>query len=197
LALGQETDGTLLRGIAGIESDPDGTVHVGANMMTGYPGIFAGGDMVPGERTVAVAVGHGKRAARHIDAWLRGDSYRGLEPQQRPESRLVSFDMLHLPIYADTMPARQPELPADRRTAGFDEVVAGLTEAEARREAQRCFSCGTCFECDNCYAACPEDAIVKLGPGQFYRVEYGKCTGCALCFEECPCHAIEMMKVEA
>ena len=41
-------------------------------MMTGHPGIFAGGDMVPSERTVTVAVGHGKKAARHIDAWLRG-----------------------------------------------------------------------------------------------------------------------------
>ena len=41
-------------------------------MMTGHRGIFAGGDMVPSERTVTVAVGHGKKAARHIDAWLRG-----------------------------------------------------------------------------------------------------------------------------
>ena len=31
---------------------------------------------------------------------------------------------------------------------------------------KRCLSCGNCFECDNCYAACPEDAIIKLGPGQ-------------------------------
>ena len=43
-------------------------------MMTGHPGIFAGGDMVPAERTVTVGVGHGKKAARHIDAWLRGSS---------------------------------------------------------------------------------------------------------------------------
>ena len=41
-------------------------------MMTGCPGVFAGGDMVPAERTVTVGVGHGKKAARHIDAWLRG-----------------------------------------------------------------------------------------------------------------------------
>ena len=42
--------------------------------MTGCPGVFAGGDMVPSERTVTVGVGHGKKAARHIDAWLRGAS---------------------------------------------------------------------------------------------------------------------------
>ena len=40
--------------------------------------MFAGGDMVPSERTVTVGVGHGKKAARHIDAWLRGA--RGREP---------------------------------------------------------------------------------------------------------------------
>ena len=49
--------------------------------MTGCPGVFAGGDMVPSERTVTVGVGHGKKAARHIDAWLRG------EPREPPEAR--------------------------------------------------------------------------------------------------------------
>ena len=45
---------------------------VSASMMTGCPGVFAGGDMVPAERTVTVGVGHGKKAARFIDAYLRG-----------------------------------------------------------------------------------------------------------------------------
>ena len=68
----------------------------------------------------------------------------------------------------------------------------GSAEPEARYEASRCLSCGNCFECDNCYAACPEQAIVKLGKGRFYRFDYDLCTGCAVCFEQCPCHAIEM-----
>ena len=100
--------------------------------------------------------------------------------------------MLHLPVFNDAAPARQVELPLERRTGGFDEVVAGLSEAAARREAQRCLSCGTCYECDNCFAACPEDAIEKLGPGKGYRLREDVCTGCAVCFEQCPCHAITM-----
>jgi Pyruvate/2-oxoacid:ferredoxin oxidoreductase delta subunit len=80
---------------------------------------------------------------------------------------------------------------------GFAEVAHGLTELEARYEAKRCLSCGNCFECDNCFAACPEQAIVKLGPGRFYRVDYDLCTGCAVCFEQCPCHAIEMIPESA
>ena len=70
--------------------------------------------------------------------------------------------------------------------------MAGLSEREARYEAQRCYSCGDCYECDNCFAACPEEAILKLGPGLRYEFNYDRCTGCATCFDQCPCHAIEM-----
>src|SRR5271165_7364773 len=188
LALGQDADSGFLRKVPGIEFQPDGTVIVAPNMMTGHPGIFAGGDMVPAERTVTVAVGHGKRAARHIDAWLRGSACD--EPAKHP---VVDFAMLNLPIYADAVPSTQRELAPEERIGGFDEVLAGLSEQEAIHEAKRCLSCGNCFECDNCYAACPEDAVIKLGPGQYYRYDYMKCTGCAVCFEQCPCHAIEMI----
>jgi NADPH-dependent glutamate synthase beta subunit-like oxidoreductase len=188
LALGQETDSGFLRRVPDIEFKSDGTVIVGPDMMTGHAGIFAGGDMVPSERTVTVAVGHGKRAARHIDAWLSGRRYR-----EAAAAPVVTFEMLRLPVYSDSEPIPQQTLADSERAAGFEEVVAGLTEPEARHEAQRCLSCGNCFECDSCYAACPEDAIIKLGPGQRYRYEYDKCTGCAVCFEQCPCHAIEMV----
>jgi formate dehydrogenase (NADP+) beta subunit len=188
LALGQQTDSGFLKHVPGIAFKPDGTVIVGQDMMTGCPGIFAGGDMVPSERTVTVAVGHGKHAARHIDAWLR----RGVceAPRKHP---VVSFPMLHLPVFSDAEPSAQKMLAASERADSFAEVLAGFTEVQARREAQRCLSCGNCFECDNCYAACPEQAIVKLGPGRRYRYDYAKCTGCAVCFEQCPCHAIDMI----
>jgi NADPH-dependent glutamate synthase beta subunit-like oxidoreductase len=188
LALGQETESGFLRAVPGIEFKRDDTVIVGPDMMTGAPGIFAGGDMVPFERTVTVAVGHGKKAARNIDAWLRGARY-----QPSPAPPVVGFAMLNLPVFSDADTTPQRELSVADRVEGFAEVLAGLTEPEARREAQRCLSCGNCFECDNCYAACPEDAIIKLGPGKRYRYDYAKCTGCAVCFEQCPCHAIEMI----
>jgi formate dehydrogenase beta subunit len=188
LALGQDADSGFLRKIPEIQFKADGTVIVAPNMMTGHPGIFAGGDMVPSERTVTVAVGHGKKAARHIDAWLHGATYG-----QAAKHPIVDFTMLNLPIYTDAAPSTQRELPLVERASGFDEVFGGLSEQEAVHEAKRCLSCGNCFECDNCYAACPEDAIIKLGPGQRYKYDYAKCTGCAVCFEQCPCHAIEMI----
>jgi NADPH-dependent glutamate synthase beta subunit-like oxidoreductase len=188
LALGQQTDSVFLRKIPGIEFQRDGTVIVAPNMMTGQSGIFAGGDMVPSERTVTAAVGHGKKAARYIDGWLRGRDY-----QPAPKHPIVSLEMLHLPIYSDAERREQAMLPPATRATDFSEVVTGLTETETRYEAQRCLSCGNCFECDQCYAACPEQAIEKLGPGKRYRYRYDRCTGCAVCFETCPCHAIEMM----
>jgi NADPH-dependent glutamate synthase beta subunit-like oxidoreductase len=188
LAIGEEADSGFLRRVPGIEFAEEGIVKVGPDMMTGHRGIFAGGDMVPGERSVTISVGHGKHAARHIDAWLRGEEYQPL--RRHP---LVTFNMLHLPVYSDADPSPQKTLAAVQRVRTFEEVVGGLTEKEARYEAQRCLSCGNCFECDNCYAACPEDAIIKLGPGRRYRYDYAKCTGCTVCFEQCPCHAIDMV----
>jgi Pyruvate/2-oxoacid:ferredoxin oxidoreductase delta subunit len=157
-------------------------------MMTGHPGLFAGGDMVPSERTVTVAVGHGKKAARHIDAWLRATTYE--KPEQHD---LATFDKLHVWYYTDAGRRQQKALEITERLATFNEVVAGLSEGEAQYEARRCLSCGNCFECDGCYGACPEHAIIKLGPGKRYRYDYDLCTGCAVCFEQCPCHAIEMI----
>ena len=83
---------------------------------------------------------------------------------------------------------RGPNWPTRRSTPCF-----GWVATRCAHEAGRCLSCGNRFECDNCYAACPEQAIIKLGPGRRYRVDYELCTGCAVCFEQCPCHAIEMI----
>jgi NADPH-dependent glutamate synthase beta subunit-like oxidoreductase len=192
LALGQSTDTHFLRKVPGIVFAPDDSVEVGPDMMTGHPGIFAGGDMIPGEKSVTVSVGHGKQAAWHINAWLSG---RRFVPSAKPP--LVSFEMLHLPVYSDADPNAETRIAPAVRVSGFEEVISGLAEPQARYEAQRCLSCGTCFECDNCYAACPEAAIIKLGPGERYRYDYAKCTGCAVCFEQCPCHAITMIAEEA
>ncbi|HLP92600.1 MAG TPA: NAD(P)-binding protein [Saprospiraceae bacterium] len=190
LALGQETDTAFLKNVPGMEFDGDGSVKVGPDMMTGAEGIFAGGDMVPSERTVTTAVGHGKKAARFINAWLRGERFQ--KPVKHP---LAGYERLH--IWYQTHAPKQQQSEADQalRVQDFREVLAGLTEKEARYEAQRCLSCGNCFECDGCFGACPEDAVIKLGKGNRYKFDYDRCTGCAVCYEQCPCHAIEMTSV--
>jgi Pyruvate/2-oxoacid:ferredoxin oxidoreductase delta subunit len=184
LAIGQEADLALLEGVPGIEV-VDGVVSVGPDMMTGHSGIFAGGDMVPAERTVTTAVGHGKTAARHIDAWLRGTEHR-----PAPRGELAAFEMLNPWYYSDAPKTVRPQLELARRRSTFDEVVGGLDESNALYEARRCLSCGNCFECDNCYGVCPDNAVIKLGPGNRYRFDYEYCKGCGICVAECPCGAI-------
>jgi NADPH-dependent glutamate synthase beta subunit-like oxidoreductase len=188
LALGQETDSGFLRKIPGMRFDHDVLKVDPRTLMTDVPGIFAGGDAVPSERTVTVGVGHGKRAARQLDAWL------AQQPAVEPvKHAIATFDKLHVWYFGDNMRTTQPELEPTARLTDFDEIVGGLTPEQAHVEAARCLSCGNCFECDGCLGACPEDAIIKLGKGRRYRFDYEKCTGCATCYEQCPVHAIEMI----
>jgi NADPH-dependent glutamate synthase beta subunit-like oxidoreductase len=190
LALGQDVDLSPIDGVPGLEVD-DGVVKVGADMMTGYAGIFAGGDMVPAERTVTVAIGHGKKAARHVDAWLRGQTY--VPP---PKHEPATFARLNTWYYADAPKSVRPVLDLVRRQSTFDEVVKGFDESNALYEARRCLSCGNCFECDNCYGVCPDNAVIKLGPGKRFQFNYDYCKGCGLCVAECPCGAIRMLPEE-
>jgi Pyruvate/2-oxoacid:ferredoxin oxidoreductase delta subunit len=188
LALGQDADLGLLEGVPGLALK-DGVVQVDPQtLMTGHPGLFAGGDMVPSERNVTVAVGHGKKAARHIDAWLRG-----LQPVAGPKHAPATFERLNPWYYSDAPKTVRPQLALARRTSSFDEVQGGLTEANALFEARRCLSCGNCFECDNCFGMCPDNAVIKLGPGRRFEFNLDYCKGCGICAAECPCGAIEMV----
>jgi NADPH-dependent glutamate synthase beta subunit-like oxidoreductase len=184
LALGQDVDLSLLDGVPGLQID-DGIVKVDERMMTGHAGIFAGGDMVRGERTVTVGIGHGKLAARNIDAWLRGDVWRH---PGRPE--IATYDKLNTWYYSDAPKSQRPVLDMVRRQSTFEEVVGSFDAETAQFEARRCLSCGNCFECDNCYGVCPDNAVIKLGAGNRYQFNYDYCKGCGLCVAECPCGAI-------
>lgn len=188
LAIGQSTDSEFLQKVEGIQFKKDGTVIVGPDMMTDHEGIFAGGDMTPSDRSVTIAVGHGKKAARFINGYLTGQPY-----QTPPKHPIVDHEKLHLWYRTDAPQREQAELPPEERITTFDEILQGLDEPEARFEAQRCLSCGNCFECDGCYGSCPEDAVIKLGKGKRYLYDYELCTGCQVCAEQCPCHAIDMI----
>nr|VFK47246.1 MAG: NADPH-dependent glutamate synthase beta chain [Candidatus Kentron sp. TC]VFK51946.1 MAG: NADPH-dependent glutamate synthase beta chain [Candidatus Kentron sp. TC]VFK62589.1 MAG: NADPH-dependent glutamate synthase beta chain [Candidatus Kentron sp. TC] len=200
LALGQETDTSFLRNVPGLDFQEDGTLIVDNNLMTGCPGLFAGGDMVPSERTVTVGVGHGKKAAQHIDAWLRGETY-----EKPRNNEIASFDKLHVWYFTDSAQRFEGHIDLKHRQTSFDEVVDGLKRQDALYEARRCLSCGNCFECDGCLGACPDHAVIRrsdeevatieaeTGEHRRYAFNYDLCSGCAVCFEQCPCHAIGIL----
>lgn len=182
LALGQDVDA----GSLGLEAE-NGVLPVDEMMMTGEAGIFAGGDMIGRERTVTVAIGHGRKAARAIDAWLRKAT-----PEEDAKTPAARFDFLNTWYYGDAVRHAPPQLTADARTTSFAEIVGTLPAQEAVAEARRCLSCGNCFGCDNCYAVCPDNAVAKTRAGQ-YEFRDDACKGCGLCARECPCGAIAMV----
>jgi formate dehydrogenase (NADP+) beta subunit len=188
LALGQDTDTAFLRTLPGIAFKTDGTVVVGPDMQTGCPGVFAGGDMVPFARTVTTAAGHGKKAAQSVDAWLRVSA-----GGRAVKHEIATFEMLRIWYHAQAKKRGQSTIDIEQRCQTFEEVVTGLLPEAARYEAQRCLSCGNCFECDGCFSACPEQAVLKLGPGKRYEYDFTRCTGCAICYDQCPCGAITMI----
>jgi NADPH-dependent glutamate synthase beta subunit-like oxidoreductase len=189
LALGQSSDTKFLRKVPGLHVRDDGTIEVDQAMMTGRPGVFAGGDMVAGDQSVTIATGQGKRAARHIDAYLRETTY--VKPHTHAPA---TFTRLNTWYYTDADQSKQPLLNIARRRSSFEEIVGSLDQDTALLEARRCLSCGNCFMCDNCYAVCPDNAVMKLGPGKRYTINYDYCKGCGLCAHECPCGAIDMIK---
>ena len=204
LALGQDADLALLAGVPEVAVER-GTVAVDSTLMTSRPGVFAGGDIVGTDRTVTTAIGHGTRAARAIDAYLRRDDPAEALARTEVVRRPATLETLNTWYYSDAPASVRPQLAAARRVDTFDEVVGGLDEGTALFEARRCMSCGNCFECDNCYSVCPDNAISKLdrsarrtdprtgARGSAFEIDYDYCKGCSLCVAECPAGAIEMI----
>ena len=183
LALGQDTDLSLLEGVAGIEVRGR-RGQGGAEHDDRTPGDLR--RRRHGARRAHRHGGHRARqeGRRNIDGWLRGQAY---EPP--PKHELVTFDMLNTWYYADAPRTAQPQLDPIRRQGTFDEVVQGLDESNALFEARRCLSCGNCFSCDNCYGVCPDNAVLKLGGRSRvsgYAIDLDFCKGCGICVAECP-----------
>ena len=138
-------------------------------------------------------MGHGKKAARtHRRVPARAGSY---EPAAEARDRLSSRCPQHLvlrPTRTAAGAAGQLDDWCVRRIHLRGGPRKASTEDNALFEARRCLSCGNCFECDNCYGICPDNAVIKLGPGERFRFNYDYCKGCGICAEECPCGAIKM-----
>jgi 2-oxoacid:acceptor oxidoreductase delta subunit (pyruvate/2-ketoisovalerate family) len=202
-ALGQEADlaflGDKLQTEHGLLVSGETTEVVPVGKAALRKGVFAGGDVATGYGTVAHAVGSGKRAALAIDRYLRGETLDGFPPltdQVRVAARdvdaaVVRFEDLNLAYFEEEPRTSQAQRPAAERVKDFNEVNLGFAEDQARREAERCFSCGTCNECDTCWLYCPDVCILHRD-GSGYEVNYDYCKGCGICAQECPRTAIAM-----
>ncbi len=180
--------------------------------------VFAGGDLTEQPRTVADALGAGKRAAIGIDQYLRMITGRHLDgpgtaelrygprgnlsitrwrqddPVSRtaPVNQVVAYEEIN-PRHFTRAPRQgdgRLSIPESRR--GFTEVNLGLTREAALEEARRCFNCGVCNKCDVCLTFCPDVAISHADGGYAIALDY--CKGCGVCAEECPRGALVMTR---
>ena len=201
LAVGQGTD------LAGIEDDGVKVTHGfivadPKNLMTSVPGVFAGGDVEHGPRTVVEAVRSGKIAAASIDAWLRGepiDPSAG-QPVRRADViplRVRADDRTHLP--RAVMPERSVEEVLGR--GNYVQIEEGLTDVMAHDEAHRCLRCDVCIGCGLCMAVCSEMGIEALRmadtpAGRLAYFDFKRpadlCIGCGACTQVCPTGAIHL-----
>jgi NADPH-dependent glutamate synthase beta subunit-like oxidoreductase len=210
IAAGEEIEASFLP--EGLEKR-EGIVLTRRDGSTGIKGVFAGGDLASNQRTVAHAIGSGKKAAMAIDAFLQGKDteeaivqnligegpslsiFGYLHPGERlRNSHAVGFEELNMDYFEPAK--RQGELrkAVKERIKGFKEVSSTLSEDAASEEAERCFGCGTCNECENCYVFCPDSSVLKTGTVLSHQVDYDFCKGCGICFTECPRGAISLQE---
>ena len=206
IAAGEEIEVSFLP--KGVERK-EGIVLTRRDGSTGIKGIFAGGDLTSNQRTVAHAIGSGKKAALAMDCYLRGkDSeeaiqqiligegpslsiFRYLHPEERKMNpHVVAFEEMNMDYFEPSKRQKQSKGLVKKRIRGFEEVTSPLTEDRAVREAERCFSCGTCNECENCYVFCPDTSVIKAGEMFSHQMDYDFCKGCGICLSECPRGAI-------
>jgi len=208
IAAGEEIEVSFLP--EGMEKR-EGIVLTQRDGSTGIKGIFSGGDLTSNQRTVAHAIGSGKKAALAIDCYLKGKDaeeairqiligegpsisiFRHLHPEERPMNpHIVTFEELNTDYFDPSKRRRESKGPVKERIKGFGEATPTFTESIALEEAERCFSCGTCNGCENCYVFCPDASIIKTEEILSHQMDYDFCKGCGICFSECPRGAISL-----
>jgi NADPH-dependent glutamate synthase beta subunit-like oxidoreductase/Pyruvate/2-oxoacid:ferredoxin oxidoreductase delta subunit len=176
--------------------------------------IFAGGDAADQPRTVAHAIGSGKRAAIAIDAYLQGIDLsdrmdklrigqkgtlaiqRYINPAKPPNSQVVTIDDINLDYFVPE-PKVEPKVRSIKDYKdNFEEEKIGYSDDKSVKEACRCFNCGTCNQCDNCFTVCPDVAIRRDHKSNRYRINYNYCKGCLVCVHECPRAAMTFKEVK-
>ena len=137
---------------------------------------------------MTIAVGHGKHAARNIDAFLRGESF-----MKAPKKDLASFDKLHLWYYTSVEQRPQAHAEMQRRRTSFEEVVQGLNEKEAVYGLEALPVLWQLLRVRRLLRRLSGRRDRQARAGKRYQYIYELCTGCAVCFEQCPCHSISMI----
>jgi len=165
-----------------------------ADPATGFVGenVFAAGDLVSGPATVVEAISAGRKTARSINQYLRGEEIKLEAPLEKP----VKIEKINIEYYEPKERVKTFELPPEERTKSLDkEETLGVSLEEVESEADRCFSCGYCRSCRICWIFCP-DSSIEIKDDSKPEFDYDYCKGCGICSNECPCGVITMQREE-
>ena len=145
VAVGEEPDPSILPEGAGIETSGFSGIVADSGQATGRKGVFAGGDVVSGAKTIIHAVGAGRRAAGSIHEYLSGSSDGEAEIMatvrvpKAPEP-VLAVDLATRPRVGMTLPAYD--------AGSFVATQPGLEAPAAANEATRCFRCDAIYRCE-------------------------------------------------
>jgi NADH-quinone oxidoreductase subunit F len=145
VAIGEEPDPSILPEGTGIEiSTFAGIVADPKTLATGHAGVFAGGDVVSGPKTIIDAVASGRRAAGAIHAYLRGIPNGEAEVMAAARYRTPKPASLELDL---AIRPRAHAAEGEYVPGSFTATQQGFTETVARGEASRCFRCDAVYSC--------------------------------------------------
>ena len=155
----------------------------------GKENVFGGGDALKID-LITTAVGHGRKAADSIDAFLQGENM-----PEAPYREVINVKKQDLNYFFHSNQTKRRHHVAENIVGNHNEVLEALTKEQAIEESKRCMSCGLCFDCKQCSSFCPQEAIsrYKDNPiGEVMYTHYTKCVGCHLCALVCPTGYIQM-----
>lgn len=154
--------------------------------------LWAGGDVL-GLDIAASAIAHGRRAAEHADATLRGT-----EPPVRAPSEVLDVDRVNFDFKESQMPVKPSSLGVG---AALQDPRAELTmtigQDQFLAEIERCFSCGRCMGCRQCWMYCTVMSFTEVldpEPGRYFTLSLDACEACGKCIEVCPCGYLESVQ---
>ena len=185
LAVGERADLSFLP--EGMKTE-NGLIAIDPWGRTSLPGFFAGGDAATGQGYVSQAIASGKRVAQAIDQYLKGSSGKPAEDTRE----VVRLEKINLDYFSPMERVKASSLEVKGRSGGFKEVHRGLSVPQAKKEAGRCFSCGSCTRCNVCLMVCPDVAISFKEGEREYGIDYDHCKGCGICAVECPRSAMTL-----
>ncbi len=194
IAIGQAPDLSFVKD-TGLLDERGRLIFDKQSMMTKGEGVFTCGEVLTGPGSAIEAVASGHKAAKAIDAYLRGEPLAEVTLEEKTKISSLPEEMYEK--VKRTERQKMPVLPPEERTRDFEPFELGLSEKAALLEARRCMDCGAgaecisdkCCACLTCVRVCPFGVPYVTDAAE---MPSDKCQACGICAAECPAGAIVM-----